>query len=253
MIVWAIFFVIPIVVSAQSLKFTMPDTMPAQLARWQYSSSEIVITSRSQLACRISVWLESVDGAIRLRTPFDKLPMTILPDTLRLPLSSLVAELLLSSERLYARGTLAGGRYRLCVHIAGAVDSTVQYTEPVCKEFEVAGIPPLKLIAPHGILHANDTTRIRFIWSTSRLTNYEQRLQLRIVERRWGQSRWYALMTEEPLVTCAVELALRQLWECTVPREHFVPGKEYVWGIVTVDDSGQIELVSEIAEFRVER
>ncbi len=239
---------LPAIVWAQ-VEIVIPDTLPAQLVRWQDIQGDITLHARG--AVRILVCLEP-EHVQAICTPFVRQPITFIADSLRLRLSAVIADLLMTAEPMYSRIQLPQGRYRLCIGLADVNDSTRTLAPMHCRSVFVRGIPLVDVQGPSGLVNSRETTLLRFRWSTVAPAHYEHiRWELRVVPRRLGQSAWYAFMVNSPHVQCVQQPDNRTWWECTYPTASFEPGKQYVWGIVALSPDGQSECVSPISEFRL--
>jgi len=237
---------LPAVVWAQ-VEIVVPDTLPAQLVRWQDMRGDIILRARG--AVRVLICLEPGHEQT-ICTPFARQPITFIADSIRLPLAAVIAQLLLTAEPIYSRTQLPRGRYRLCIGVADANDSTKNIAPMHCRTVFVRGIPLVDVQGPTGLVNRRETTLLRFRWSSAAPAGYDSyRWELRVAPRRLGQSAWYALMVNLPHVQCTRQPDNRTWWECTYSTAIFEPGKQYVWGIVALTADGQSECVSPINEF----
>lgn len=247
---WAIIF-LPLVLSAQTVRIVMPDTLPARLSLWSRVPGELIVTSTSQRAVRIRAWLKREDLPL-ITVPFAALPITIVGDTLRIPIRALIADMIASAEPFFLHNRLPGGTMQLCVELCDVNDSTQRIGEPRCRQFFVVGVPPIELVEPQQtILLATEAT-VKFRWRTYTAPIESIMFHLRVAERRRGQSRWYALVANPPVWMCKQPSTGHTEWECSMPVNAFRRGGQYVWGIFVVESDGSEELVSPVGEFNVQ-
>lgn len=244
---WAL-LVIPILTSAQTVTITIPDTLPEWFHRWQDTTWSVTLSVPTPMALRM---LPCIEGEhMRLCTPFSKQPVTIIRDAVRMPLSAVLAELLLNTEPFYPSNRLPAGQYRLCIELVDAHDSLRQKVRQ-CRAFTVVGIPFVALIGPAPRVRLRDSTVLRFAWWTEKPLDTKVRFELRVVERAFGQSAWHALMTAPMVAVCWRESEQRTQWECSIVTSVLMRNRHYVWGVV-VEHEGRRELVSPLGEFVTE-
>lgn len=246
---WAIVF-LPLMLSAQTARIIMPDTLPARLSQWAHVAGELLITSPSLQAMRIRAWLDR-EGLPVIAVPFAALPITIVEDTFRMPIGALIADMIASAEPFFRHNRLPGGTMRLCVELCQINDSTQQIGQRHCREFYVVGVPPIELVEPLENLTSSGEAVVNFRWRTRRLPDEAITLHLRVAQRRWGQSDWYALVANPPLWTCHQQSTGRTEWTCAMPGSMLNRGNRYVWGIFVVEPDGSEELVSPVGKFEV--
>jgi hypothetical protein len=241
---------LPAVVWAQ-VEIVIPDTLPAQLVLWQDMRGDIILRARG--AVRVLICLEP-EHEQTICTPFARQPITFIADSIRLPLAAVIAQLLLTAEPIYCRTQLPRGRYRLCISVADANDSTKNIAPMHCRTVFVRGIPLVDVQGPTGLVNGRETSLLRFRWSSAAPAGYDSyRWELRVAPRRLGQSAWYALMVNAPIVQCTRDSGSQTAWECSLHAKVFAPKTRYVWGIFTRSAGEAWELVSPVREFVVEQ
>ncbi|GBD05656.1 hypothetical protein HRbin20_01245 [bacterium HR20] len=242
---------LPAIVWAQ-VELTIPDTLPTHMLRWQDIRGDVLLRMRG--AVRILACLEP-SHADAICTPFARQPVTLLADSLRLPFATLIAELLASAEPFPYRSSLPQGQCRICVRVVDANDSSREVVQMHCQSVFLRGIPHIEATGATGIVRASDSALLHFQWSVPTPVSSEQQIEweLRIAPRRLGQSAWYALMVNAPIVQCTRDSGSQTAWECSLHAKVFAPKTRYVWGIFTRSAGEAWELVSPVREFVVEQ
>ncbi|GIV55745.1 MAG: hypothetical protein KatS3mg040_0513 [Candidatus Kapaibacterium sp.] len=241
---------LPAIVWAQ-VEITIPDTLPSQLLRWQGIQGDVLLRTRG--AVRILVCLEPLQMDT-LCTPFARQPITLIADSLRLPFATLIGELLASAEPFPYRSSLPQGQCRICVRVVDANDSSREVAPVRCRTVWIRGVPHVEATGATGTVRASDTALLHFQWTIEAPAGAEGiEWELRIAPRRLGQSAWYALMVNAPIVQCTRDSGSQTAWECSLHAKVFAPKTRYVWGIFTRSAGEAWELVSPVREFVVEQ
>ncbi|MCX7936790.1 MAG: hypothetical protein RMK00_00110 [Bacteroidota bacterium] len=239
-----ILLLLPATAWAQSLTIVLPDTVPATLAAWHQIAGEIVVVAPEMLVARMVGCIEL--SSTTICTPFERQPVLVVADTLRMPIVAVMAEFLLHTQPLYRSNRIPGGLGRMCMQLVDANDSSRAIISPVCREFFVRGVPDVRLDSVAPFIEVDS---VCFRWHVAIPVGVPTVFQLRIAERRPGQSSWYAVVRSVPVATCRIHSDRLSKWECCFPLFLFRRGVEYVWGIFADGGGSQEELISPVGEF----
>ncbi|MCX7929431.1 MAG: hypothetical protein N2663_01745 [Chlorobi bacterium] len=242
---WCV-LVLSTIAHAQVLSIIAPDTLPARFSAWSNLSHSLRIVSPASRAVRILLCIEG--NNLRACTPFAAQPVVVLRDTIVLPLSALLSDLLATTEPLVRTAFLLHGRYRLCFTLTDPSDSSKQFDRQ-CREFTVAGPSPVELVGDRKRSFPSNAP-VHLSWRAAIASPFKVAMEVCIVECLPGQSPWHAVMTGHPIATCTPDAIEGNQWTCIFDAAQFIPGRRYAWGVFIV---GGKELLSDVGEFIIEK